>query len=81
MHYYHPDFHGSHSLKAVLPVLVPEVGYQDLEIQEGGHASLAFEQMVASETAEHEKARIREALLAYCHRDTEAMVRIFDALR
>ena len=81
MHYYHPGFHGSHSLKAVLPVLVPEVGYEDLEIQEGGHASLAFEQMVASETAEHEKARIREALLAYCHRDTEAMVRIFDALR
>ena len=59
----------------------PEVGYQDLEIQEGGHASLAFEQMVASETAEQEKARLREALLAYCQRDTEAMVRIFDALR
>ncbi len=81
MHYYHPDFHGSHSLKAVLPALVPEVGYQDLEIQEGGQASLAFEQMVASETVEHEKARIREALLAYCQRDTEAMVRIFDTLR
>jgi hypothetical protein len=37
--------------------------------------------MIAPETGEDEKERLRGALLAYCHRDTEAMVWIFDALR
>ena len=32
--YYHPDFHGSFSIKEVLPVLVPEMGYDDLAIAE-----------------------------------------------
>ena len=80
-HYYHPGFHGSYSIKAVLPALVPELGYDDLEIQEGGHASVAFAQMIAPETEGAERERLRQALLAYCRRDTEAMVRIFDALR
>jgi hypothetical protein len=35
---YHPDFEGSFSLKKVLPVLVPDLGYEDLEIQGGGDA-------------------------------------------
>ena len=78
--YYHPDFHGSYSLKAVLPVLVPDAGYHDLDIREGSQASLAFAQIIAPETEENEKERLREALLSYCQRDTEAMVRIFDAL-
>ncbi len=79
--YYHPDFHGSYSLKAVLPVLVPDAGYDDLDIREGSQASLAFAQIIALETEEKEKERLREALLSNCQRDTEAMVRIFDALR
>jgi len=79
-YYYHPDFHGSYSLKAVLPVLVPDAGYDDLDIREGSQASLAFAQIIAPETEENEKERLREALLSYCQRDTEAMVRIYDAL-
>jgi len=79
-HYYHPAFHGSYSIKAVLPVLVPGAGYHDLEIRQGGQASLAFAQIIAPETEEKEKERLRGALLAYCQRDTEAMVRVFDAL-
>jgi len=80
-YYYHPDFHGSYSLKVVLPVLVPDAGYHDLDIQEGTQASLAFAQIVAPETGEREKERLRDVLLSYCQRDTEAMVWIFDALR
>ncbi len=80
-HYYHPGFHGSYSMKAVLPAVVPELGYDDLEIREGGHASVAFAHMIAPETEESERARLGQALLDYCWRDTEAMVRILDALR
>lgn len=79
-HYYHPGFHGSHSMKAVLPVLVPDLGYDDLEIQDGTQASVAFARMIARETPDSEKERLRKALLAYCARDTEAMVRVFDAV-
>ena len=78
--YYHPQFHGNFSIKSVLPVLVPEMGYGDLEIQHGLVAALDFGRMVAEGTPIDEKEKTREALLAYCQKDTEAMVRIFDVL-
>jgi hypothetical protein len=78
--YYHPQFHGSFSIKSVLPALVPEMGYGDLEIQHGLVAALDFVRMVAEGTPVDEKEKTREALLAYCEKDTEAMVRVFDVL-
>jgi hypothetical protein len=80
-HYYHPAFHGSYSMKAVLPAVVPELGYGDLQIRDGSQASVAFASMISPETGEAERMRLRQALLDYCQRDTEAMVRIIDALR
>lgn len=79
--YYHPEFHGSFSLKAVLPVLVPELGYEDLEITDGSVASLAFAQMIDRNREQESKDRLRLALLDYCRRDTEAMVRVKEALQ
>ena len=78
--YYHPEFHGSYSIKSVLPALVPEMGYGDLEIQHGSMAAIGFARMIAPDTPITEKAKTKEALLAYCQRDTEAMVRVFDVL-
>ena len=80
-HYYHPDFHGSYSLKAVLPILVPGLTYDDLEIQGGSNASVAFAQMIAPGTQENDRQRIRGELLDYCKRDTQAMVEVLEALR
>ena len=79
-HYYHPAFRGSYSLKSVLPALVPNLSYADLEIREGTAASTAYRRMIVDDTREVEKAEIRQALLAYCERDTEAMVSVLDAL-
>ena len=78
--YYHPGFNGSYSLKSVLPVLVPSLSYADLKIPDGMAASMFYPRMFASDTPEPERAEIRDALLAYCQRDTEAMVRVYDAL-
>ena len=78
--YYHPGFNGSYSLKSVLPVLVPGLSYADLEISDGMAASMFYPRMTAADTPGPEKAEIRDALLAYCQRDTEAMVRVYDAL-
>ena len=80
-HYYHPAFHGSYSLKAVLPAIVPDLTYDDLAIQEGTVASLAFASMIDPDVSEAERLELRQALLAYCKRDTLALVRVVEALR
>ena len=80
-HYYHPGFHGSYSLKSTLPALAPDLAYADLEIESGDLASIEYARMISSDTPESEKAQIRANLLAYCKRDTEALVRVMDALQ
>jgi len=79
--YYHPDQHGSASIKAVLPALT-DTGYAHLEIADGGAASLSFVEMAFGEdVTEERKAEIRSQLLAYCALDTQAMVDILGALQ
>lgn len=79
-HYYHPGFAGSYSIKAVLPAVVPDLAYDDLEIQEGVIASLQFHRVTFGDADSAERARIREALLKYCERDTLGMVELRRAL-
>jgi hypothetical protein len=78
-YFYKPEMNGSYSLKAVLPALVPDLSYSDLEIQEGGSASLAYESLY--DDADPESiAKKRENLLNYCQLDTLSMVRILELL-
>ncbi|UCE18030.1 MAG: DUF2779 domain-containing protein [Gemmatimonadota bacterium] len=79
-HYYHPKFHGSFSLKSVLPVLVPDMRYDDLAIQEGEQASLEYMRMIEPSTPSEEKKKIRLNLISYCGQDTLAMVKIREEL-
>ena len=81
LHVYDQAFNGSFSLKSVLPALVPSLGYDDLGIQDGGVASLALLEVMDSRTPSERRAELREALLAYFGRDTEALVRVFQSLR
>lgn len=80
-YYVHKDFHGSASLKKVLPVLVPALSYKDLEVQEGTTASNNWGDMVTKSISKKEKDKIYNDLLAYCELDTLAMVRILEGLR
>jgi Domain of unknown function(DUF2779) len=77
--YYAPEMKGSYSIKAVLPSLVTELSYKELEINEGGLASIAFEGL-QTETDLMRIAETREQLLEYCKLDTLAMVRILERL-
>ncbi|MGE0473602.1 MAG: DUF2779 domain-containing protein [Nitrospirales bacterium] len=79
--YYHPDFKGSFSIKTVLPALVPELAYDDLEIQNGAVASVMYRRMVTEESDLIERARIAQELEAYCERDTRAMVELRRVLK
>jgi len=78
---YHPEFHGSFSLKSVLPALVPDLDYSDLDIREGGRASAAYSEIVNPDTLYDQRELLRQNLLAYCERDTEAMLRLFQVLK
>jgi len=78
--YYDPRFAGSFSLKTVLPVLVPDLNYDDLAIAEGGTASMHFAKMARGETSPQEVQQLRQRLLDYCRRDTLAMVRLHEVL-
>ena len=79
-YFYSPGFRGSFSLKSVLPVLVPNMSYENLAIKEGTHASLEYLRLLNSETPPEERRRIEQALIDYCSYDTLAMVKIREAL-
>lgn len=76
--YIHPDFMGSSSIKKVLPVLVPELSYKELAVQEGQTASrLWAEAVMGNRFTGEERTALLSSLLAYCKLDTLAMVEIF----
>ena len=77
--YYTPEMRGSYSIKSVLPALVPELSYNDLDIKEGGTASNTFLSMVNG-TFEGDVEETRRQLLEYCKLDTYAMVKILEKL-
>lgn len=79
-HFYSWQMKGSYSIKAVLPVLVPELSYEGMEISDGDMAMLAYKKMCES-TDPSEIEGIRKALLEYCKLDTLGMVRILEALK
>jgi len=82
-HVYHPAFEGSFSLKDILKPLVPGLDYEDLEIEEGGAASVKLARLmfVAHLIPAGERDTLRHDLLEYCKRDTWATVKLLERLR
>ena len=78
---YSPAFLGSYSIKRVLPALVPGMGYDDLAVKSGDQVAGIWEQLCAINLDGAEKARLRQALLDYCERDTLALANLVDVLR
>jgi CRISPR/Cas system-associated exonuclease Cas4 (RecB family) len=76
----HPEFCGRTSIKVVLPVLVPGLSYDGLEIANGDDALVIFAKMAQGMMGAEEMARKRAALLEYCKMDTLAMVRLHEVL-
>jgi CRISPR/Cas system-associated exonuclease Cas4 (RecB family) len=79
--YLHPEFKGSASIKKVLPILVPELSYDDLDVQNGTMAIEAWGKTIFDNVSPDEKEKVRNDLLKYCELDTLAMVEIFRKLK
>ena len=78
--YYDPKQKGSASLKASMPSLTG-VGYEGLEISDGGMAMRAYSKITFGKVIEKEKEEIRKNMLKYCGQDTEGMIWMIDKLR
>lgn len=76
-----PAFRGSASIKAVLPTLIPELSYEDLEIQEGSSASRLWKDVTLANPDMPEREKVYADLIGYCTRDTWAMVAIHRLLK
>jgi len=70
-------FHGSTSIKKVLPVLCPQFSYTELEVQDGTMALDTWGRMVLDQNFEEDKKITKSNLLEYCKLDTMAMVEIY----
>jgi len=79
-HVYHPSFFGSFSIKKVLPVLVPDLSYEGLEVADGDTAITRFARMARGEITADAMEVTRRQLLEYCRMDTLAMVRLHETL-
>ena len=77
--YYHPDFRGSFSLKAVFPVLCPDFGYEDLDVADGQLAAVEYLNALKVE-CENQRDQIFKNLRDYCERDTLATLKVRQAL-
>ena len=79
--YIHPEFKGRSSIKKVLPVLVPELQYNDLGIGDGLTATIRwFRAATWTSMSDTERLQIFNDLQEYCELDTFAMVEIFRVL-
>ena len=73
-------FHGSSSIKKVLPVLCPEIDYSDLDINNGTMALNSWGTIVLDPSFNEDIMETRQKLLNYCELDTLAMVKITEKL-
>ena len=73
---------GSWSIKSVLPTIAPDLDYANLgEVADGGKAQSAYLEAIHGGTTFDRKMILENALIAYCKRDTEAMVRVLHHLQ
>src|SRR5205814_1443533 len=79
--YYHRDQHGSWSIKDVLGTIDADLAYDGLTVKDGGMAQEAFVELLGSDVLADRRQELRAALLAYCGRDTMALVRLARHLR
>ena len=68
------------SIKSVRPALIPELSYNNLNINDGGTASSTYQSMMNG-SFKGDELSTRKDLLEYCKLDTYAMVKIIEKLK
>ena len=76
-HYVDALFKGGWSIKKVLPILIPDLSYSELEISGGTQAMAMWGKMLEGNYTTESSDQIQKDLLEYCKLDTFAMVEIY----
>ena len=79
--YVEPEFRGGWSIKTVMPVLVPDLSYKNLNIQEGGEASASWYILTDPKTPEDQRKQLYDDMIEYCRLDVFGMVKILEHLQ
>jgi CRISPR/Cas system-associated exonuclease Cas4 (RecB family) len=79
--YLHPHSKGKYSIKTLLPVLVPQLRYDKLSIDNGLLSNIRWHQYTENKIGPAEKEQVWNDLLEYCRLDTLAMVEILKSIR
>jgi len=74
------DFFGSTSIKKVLPALVPELSYKEMDVSDGLKARRMWTETILEGKHQDQREKIIDDLSKYCTLDTFAMVRILKVL-
>jgi len=74
-----PTLGRGYSIKKVLPLMVPEMSYENLEINRGDQASWLYEDLFESQDMALVEGTLNN-LRVYCRQDTLAMVKIMEKL-
>lgn len=78
--YYVAAMEGSYSIKKVLPALIPELSYANMDIGDGVTAMQSYAKITSTiDNGQIEK--VKNDLLEYCRLDTLAMVEILSKLK
>lgn len=78
--YYHPEMHGSNSIKSVAPALIPDISYDELDISDGSCAMAEFAYLAMGKYEGDDIEKIRSNLLEYCKLDTYSLYQLHQAL-
>jgi hypothetical protein len=75
------DFLGSASIKKVLPVLVPELSYKEMDVSDGLKARRMWTETILEDKHQGRRKKILDDLSKYCTLDTYVMVEIYGRLK
>lgn len=78
--YYHPKMNGSYSMKSILPALIDNMSYSNMNVKDGVDAMILYQQLI-EEMDETIKSKTIQDLLSYCRMDTLALYHVFKSLK
>lgn len=78
--YYHPKMNGAYSMKSILPALIDNMSYSNMNVKDGVDAMILYQQL-GEETNETVKNKTIQDLLSYCRMDTLALYHVYKSLK
>lgn len=77
--FYHPNMRGGYSMKSILPALVDNMSYKDMNVKDGVDAMIIYQQLI-TENDMDKKQQVIEDLLSYCRMDTLGLYNVYKKL-